>query len=67
MDHPRSAVVHHLKPHNGDLELFFDLNNLQSVCWAYQSGDIQSVEARGYDSTIGVDGWSTDPKHPSVN
>ena len=66
-DHPRSAVVHHLKPHKGDLELFFDLNNLQSVYWAYQSGDIQSVEARGYDSTIGVDGWSTDPKHPSVN
>ena len=67
MDHPRSAVVHHLKPHNGDLELFFDLNNLQSVCWAYQRGDIQSVEARGYDSTIGVDGWPTDTKHPNLN
>ena len=23
-DHARSAVVHHLKPHRGDLELFFD-------------------------------------------
>ena len=65
-DHPRSAVVHHLKPHKGDLELFFDLNNLQSVCWTCHSGDIQSVEARGYDSTIGVDGWPTDPKHPSI-
>jgi 5-methylcytosine-specific restriction protein A len=65
-DHPRSAVVHHLKPHKGDLELFFDLDNLQSVCWTCHSGDIQSMEARGYDSTIGVDGWPTDPKHPSV-
>jgi len=25
------------------------------------------VEARGYDSTIGVDGWPTDPKHPNLN
>lgn len=27
-DHPRSAVVHHLKPHKGSLELFFVLDNL---------------------------------------
>jgi hypothetical protein len=66
-DQPRSAVVHDLKPRKGDLELFFDLDNLQSVCWTCHSGDMQSVEARGYDSTIGVDGWPIDPKHPRVN
>ena len=66
-DHPRSAVVHHLKAHKGDLELFFDLNNLQSVCWTCHSGDIQSTEALGYDRTIGNDGWPVDPKHPSVS
>src|SRR6056300_2034305 len=54
-DHPRSAVVHHLKPHKGDLELLFDLHNLQSVCWTCHSCDIQSVAARGYDSNIEVD------------
>ena len=65
-DHTRSAVVHHLRPHKGDLELFFDLDNLQSVCWTCHSGDIQSQEALGYDTTIGVDGWPIDPKHPYV-
>ena len=63
-DHPCSAVVHHLEPHKGDLELFFDLDNLQSVCWTCHSDDIQSTEARQYDSTIGADGWPIDPRHP---
>ena len=60
---PQSAVVHHIKPHKGDLVLFYDLDNLQSVCWACHSGDIQSTEARGYDTAIGEDGWPIDPKH----
>ena len=60
---PRSAVGHHLKPHKGDLELFFDLNNLASVCWACHSGDIQSIESRGFDTAIGDDGWPIDPDH----
>lgn len=66
-DHHRSVVVHHLKPHKGDLELFFDLDNLQSVCWTCHGGDIQSTEALGYDNTIGSDGWPIDPMHPSVD
>jgi len=61
---PRSAVVHHVKPHKGNLDLFFDLDNLQSVCWACHSGDIQSIENRGFDVTIGEDGWPIDPQHP---
>ena len=61
--HPRSAVVHHLKPHKGDLDLFFDINNLQSVCWTCHSGSIQSIENRGFDVTIGEDGWPIDPDH----
>ena len=63
-DHPRSAVVHHIKAHKGDLELFFDLDNLQSVCWTCHNGDIQSTDARRYDSTIGADGWPIDQRHP---
>ena len=61
---PRSAVVHHLKPHKGEHDLFFDLDNLQAVCWTCHSGDIQSAEARGYDTQIGDDGWPIDPSHP---
>lgn len=63
--HPQSAVVHHINPHKGDHDLFFDLNNLQSVCWTCHSGAIQSEEVRGYSVEIGDDGWPIDPKHPS--
>lgn len=62
---PNSAVVHHIKPHKGDADLFFDINNLQSVCWMHHSGIIQSTEHRGFDVTIGPDGWPDDPKHPA--
>lgn len=60
-------MVHHLKAHKGDLELFFDLDNLQSVCGVCHSGDFLSTEALGYERTIGNDGWLIDPKHPSVS
>lgn len=60
---PQSAVVHHLKPHKGNTDLFYDIDNLQSVCWSCHSGAIQSEEARGYSTEIGPDGWPLDPKH----
>lgn len=66
VSHPHSAVVHHIKPHKGDLDLFFNLDNLQSVCWEHHSGIIQSIENRGFDVTIGPDGWPIDPNHPGV-
>ena len=64
--HPRTAVVHHIKPHKGNLDLFYDLHNLQAVCWTCHSGAIQSTEVRGFDATIGADGWPVDPKHPGA-
>lgn len=63
--HPRSAVIHHLKPHKGNLNLFYDINNLQAVCWSCHSGDIQSIEVKGYDTQIGESGWPIDTKHPA--
>ena len=60
-------MVHHLNAHKGDLELFFDLDNLQSVFGVCHRGDILPTEALGYDRTIGNDGWLSDPKHPSVS
>ncbi len=64
--HPQSAVVHHIKAHKGDYDLFHDINNLQSVCWSCHSGAIQSEEARGYSTQIGEDGWPKDPNHPGA-
>lgn len=63
--HPQSAVVHHIKAHKGDLDLFFDINNLVSTCKACHDGPIQSAEARGYDTTISESGWPEDPSHPA--
>ena len=62
---PRSAVVHHIKPHKGDLELFYDINNLVSTCKMCHDGDIQRAEARGYDTEIGENGWPIDGEHPA--
>ena len=63
---PQSAVVHHIEAHKGNHDLFFDIDNLQSVCWSCHSGVIQSEEARGYSTQIGADGWPIDPKHPGA-
>ena len=30
------------------------------------NADYHANPALGYDMTIGVDGWPSDPKHPSV-
>jgi 5-methylcytosine-specific restriction endonuclease McrA len=62
----QSAVVHHLTPHKGNADLFFDIDNLQSVCWSCHSGVIQSEEARGYSAEIGEDGWPIDSNHPGA-
>ena len=64
--HPQSAVVHHIKAHKGDPDLFFDIGNLQACCWTCHSGVIQSEEVLGYSKEIGADGWPTDDNHPSV-
>ena len=63
--HPQSAVVHHIKAHKGDLELFYDIDNLASACKACHDGPMQSAEARGYDTTISENGWPEDPQHPA--
>jgi len=63
---PTSAVVHHKKPHKGNLTLFYDPSNLEAVCWSCQSGAIQSQEALGYDTTIGSDGWPVDENYPTI-
>ena len=64
---PRSAIVHHKKPHKANLMLFYDPSNLEAVCWSYHSGAIQSEETLGYDKAIGADGWPVDDRHLTAN
>jgi len=61
--HPRSAVVHHVDAHKGNRELFYDINNLQAVCWQCHSTVIQSEEFYGYSKEVGNDGWPVDLRH----
>jgi len=60
-----ATVANHKTPHKGDLALFFDASNLQSVCKPHHDGTIQRAEAIGFSPAVDTGGWPTDPKHPS--
>ena len=61
-----ASVVNHKKRHKGDPELFFDPDNLESVCKPCHDGAIQSEERReaNYSDAVGPDGYPLDPNHP---
>jgi 5-methylcytosine-specific restriction endonuclease McrA len=44
---PNSAVIDHIKPHRGNLELFWDEDNLQAVSKEYHDKVKQSLEKQG--------------------
>jgi 5-methylcytosine-specific restriction endonuclease McrA len=61
----QAAVVHHKKAHKGDLALFFNIGNLETLCNACHSGHVQSEEKLGYSTEIGIDGYPVDENHPT--
>lgn len=63
-DDVRLANVNHVRAHKGDPELFYDLDNLETVCQGCHSKWIQKQERTGYHSAIGEDGQPIDPNHP---
>jgi 5-methylcytosine-specific restriction protein A len=54
----------HIKPHKGDHALFFDPENIQSLCREHHDRDKQSEEALGYSNEVGEDGYPADARHP---
>jgi 5-methylcytosine-specific restriction protein A len=56
-------VVNHRKPHKGDLVLFWDPANHQSVCKPHHDGPIQREELKGFSAAVDASGWPTDPTH----
>ena len=58
-----ATVVGHVVPHKGDYNLF-RLGQLQSLCSTCHNSTKKIIETRGFDPTIGVDGWPLDPRHP---
>lgn len=61
--HPRSAVVDHKTPHNGDEKRAFDETNLWSLCKYHHDSAKQSEERLGYSTQVGEDGWPLDAGH----
>lgn len=60
-----ATVVNHRTPHKGDRTLFFDPDNLESVCSPCHDGPIQREERAGFSPAVDAGGWPTDPKHPA--
>jgi 5-methylcytosine-specific restriction protein A len=59
-----ATVVNHRIPHKGDLGLFWDPANHQSVCKPHHDGPIQRAERAGFSGAVDAGGWPTDPAHP---
>jgi 5-methylcytosine-specific restriction enzyme A len=59
-----ASIADHVVPHRGDINLFF-LGELQSLCVPCHNRIKQGEESRGYRREVGLDGWPTDPRHPS--
>ena len=52
-----ATVVDHIKPHRGDLDLFWDVTNLQSLCSTCHDGRKQREELGQTFVRFGLDGW----------
>jgi 5-methylcytosine-specific restriction endonuclease McrA len=59
-----ATIADHIDEHSGDWNAFW-LSDLQSLCTNCHSSRKRLVTERGYDPTIGTDGWPIDPMHPS--
>jgi 5-methylcytosine-specific restriction enzyme A len=59
-------VVNHKIPHKGDLVLFRNPANHQSVCKPHHDGPIQRDEHAGFSAAVDAAGWPTDPLHRSM-
>jgi 5-methylcytosine-specific restriction protein A len=62
--HTLGNVVDHIKPHRGDMDLFFEKKNLQTLCGSHHSKDKQLEELRGYATGCDEQGNPLDPRHP---
>jgi 5-methylcytosine-specific restriction enzyme A len=62
-----ATLVDHITPAKDDVELFFDMNNLQSICRPCHDSAKRKDERRGFSTQIGLDGWPVDGRHPVYN
>lgn len=58
-----ATVADHRKPHRGDPVLFFDPDNLQSLCKLHHDSAKQAEEKGGHMIGAQLDGTPLDPSH----
>lgn len=58
-----ATVVDHIKPHKGDLKLFWDRNNWQALCKHCHDSHKQSQEKTGHIKGNTLSGDPIDPNH----
>ena len=58
-----ATIADHIKAHRGDEELFFDGENLQSLCKTCHDGAKQQMEKSGTLRGCGLDGLPLDANH----
>jgi 5-methylcytosine-specific restriction enzyme A len=59
-----ATVADHTIPHHGDPELFYDTENLTSLCSTCHSATKRMQETHGYSQAAGLDGMPSDAGHP---
>lgn len=52
-----ATVVDHIQPHKGSEALFYDAENLQSLCAHHHNSTKQRMELGQEVVTFGADGW----------
>lgn len=52
-----ASICDHIKPHKGDLELFYDASNLQSLCKHHHDSAKAMIEGGRKVVTYGLDGY----------
>jgi 5-methylcytosine-specific restriction protein A len=59
-----ATIADHVERHRGDWTSF-RTGALQSLCKHCHDSEKARIEARGYGSDIGPDGWPLDARHPA--
>lgn len=60
-----SPTCDHITPHRGDVVLFLNPDNLQTLCKHCHDSAKAKIEARGYSNAPDATGWPNDGDHPA--
>lgn len=55
-------VVDHKKPHKGDVDMFYDFDNLQVLCKVHHDSHKQRIERGNVVIQYGADGFPLKPR-----